>query len=72
MLTVNEQTLAAAWLSRFGTPLPVLGCEALARFFAITGSTWAWARRGNRWIAAKGVLLPHEAHDGGFNRAGQR
>lgn len=30
MLTINEQTLAAAWLSRFGTPLPVLGCEALA------------------------------------------
>lgn len=30
MLTENEQALAAAWLLRFGTPLPVLGCEELA------------------------------------------
>lgn len=29
MLSPNEEILAAAWLQRFGAPLPLLGCEEL-------------------------------------------
>lgn len=29
MQSANERILAAAWLKRFGTPLPLLGCEEL-------------------------------------------
>lgn len=71
MLTVKERVLAAAWLSRFGTPLPVLGCEALAiNILRDYGVYLSFGSAMNRVDKVEDIRRPREVQDGSTRRVG--